>query len=218
MPRSLHSPGPRWPRARSLMLALATLLTVAAPATARADLCWLGMKARTGATAVVIDGVQAAGEWTGASSQGPAAGCVSRLLDGSPTNPAAVDATVYTMRDGSFLYFFFDVPDATTPKTSTSIGDFIILQIDPNHAVTTSLETGAGNRSHEHRFEFYTWRDAGGTGSTDQLLYFNSLPGAHCVGMFFSHGSHGSNDCRSTRYCAVCRAMISCAEPAPMVA
>jgi hypothetical protein len=153
-------PSPR--AARPLGLAAAALLvSLLAPAAARADVCWLGF--RPGSTPVV-DGTRGA-EWNDATVLDSGNGCINHLLDGQAAPYVSRAVRVYTKRSATHLYFLFEVGDATQSlgAPGTSLGEKLVLQLDANHNRSATIEAGGG----DHRYELtHRWNTGVGVTRT----------------------------------------------------
>jgi hypothetical protein len=92
------------------------------------------------------------GDWNGVDVQ-----TVAGVTHAAPSATLPRDITVVTSRDSSSLIFVFTIDDSTRVKqdmTPLSIGDKIIIQLDPNNSRSLGLSVGPQNNiTTDYRFE-----------------------------------------------------------------
>ncbi|HYH82809.1 MAG TPA: hypothetical protein VEX86_23650 [Longimicrobium sp.] len=154
----MNATTPGAPRAARLagLAAAALLLGALAPAPARADTCWIGF--RPGGTPA-IDGARTGVEWDDASVLQSGGGCLNDLV-GSQAGNAERTVRVYSKSDNLNLYLLFEVGDVTNALgASGSLGEMIILHLDPNHSRDVILNAGGA----DHRYVFsHRWSTSAG--------------------------------------------------------
>ena len=141
-------PGRRQPNVssapRTLLAALLAGMAAAAAPLARAGAqgCWIGLPAAAGA--VTIDGnVTNAAEWQNASVAQSNDGCLEPLVD---HNGAYFQGGVrlFGQRNATSVFLRLDVDDLSRNLAQNSLGERIIIQINPDHGQTATMETGPG--------------------------------------------------------------------------
>jgi hypothetical protein len=142
----------------ALLLVNMLSLAMVHPASA---VCEIGLELKGSISDANIDGLidisSELGDWSDARvmQSGSGSGCLNFLLDGPPPTPGInQNVSVYSKRDASNLYFAFAVPDST--KTLGSVGERIVIQIDPNKTAGPEL-SGDFKIEIEHK-----WVAAGG--------------------------------------------------------